>query len=168
MRKLALIPAALCVAALAACSSGTTPSAAVAVTKSAGTARAVPDTASAAKSAAASFFALYSAGQWGAAWQYLARADKAEAPRSVYEAVHAGCPSKAAGLAYAIKGATMAGKTAVITYTLSGAAGVLGSATMAETWNRSGWKVHPDMSLYGHGSVKADLAAARAAGDCAS
>ena len=128
-----------------------------------------PDTSAAAKSAAAQFFALYSAGQWAPAWQYLTAADKAEAPLSVYEAVHAGCPSKAAGLAYAIKGTTMAGRTAVVTYTLSGVAGALGSATMAETWTAAGWTVSPDdMGVYSHGSAAADVAAAKAAGDCAS
>jgi hypothetical protein len=132
-------------------------------------AAAVPDSAAAAKSAAASFLALYSAGQWAPAWQYLTAADKAKAPLNVYETVHAGCPSKAAGLAYAIKSATMAGKTAVITYSLSGAVGALGSATLAETWTPAGWTVAPDdMSVYSHGSASADLAAAKASGDCAS
>ena len=171
MRKLALIPVALGVAALAACSSGAPSSSAppAATQAASSSAPAVPDTAAAAKSAAKSFFALYSAGQYGAAWQYLTAADKTEAPLSVYKAVHAGCPSKAAGLAYSIKDATMAGKTAVITYGLSGAAGALGSATMAETWTPSGWTVNPDnMSVYSHGSASADLAAAKAAGDCAS
>jgi hypothetical protein len=178
MRKLALIPITLSVGSitlgigvLSACGSGaassSTPPAAVAPATSA--APAVPDTAAAARSAAKSFFALYSAGQWAAAWQYLTAADKAEAPLRVYQAVHAGCPSKSAGLAYAIKDTTMAGKTAVITYGLSGVAGALGSATMTEKWTPSGWTVNPDnMSVYSHGSASADLAAARAAGDCAS
>jgi len=129
-------------------------------------ASAAPDTAAAAKSAAASFFALYSAGQWPSAWQYLTAADKAKAPLSVYDQVHLGCPSKSAELAYTIKGVTMAGQTAVITYSLSGVAGAIGSATMPATWTPAGWTVSPDMSVYGHGSVKADIAYAKAAGDC--
>jgi hypothetical protein len=129
-----------------------------------------PDTAAAAQSAAQRFFTFYSAGQWDDAWQYLTAAEKREAPESVYAAVHQGCPSAAAGLAYAIKNVTLAGQTAVITYTVSGATGALvGNATMPATWTPSGWGVEPSgMSIYTHGSVSADIAAAKAAGDCAS
>ena len=71
-------------------------------------------------------------------------------------------------MAYAIKGVTLAGQTAVVTYTVSGATGaILGNATMPMTWTPSGWGVEPSgMSVYTHGSVSADLAAAKAAGDC--
>lgn len=128
-----------------------------------------PDTAAAAQSAAQQFFTFYSAGQWDDAWQYLTAAEKREAPESVYAAVHQRCPSAAAGMAYAIKSVTLAGQTAVITYTVSGATGaILGNATMPVTWAPSGWGVEPSgMSVYTHGSVSADLAAAKAAGDCA-
>ena len=87
----------------------------------------------------------------------------------MYETVHDGCPSKAAGLAYKVQSVTMASKTAVITYTLAGVASSLGSATLVETWTSAGWKVTGnDMGVYSHGSASADLAAARAAGECAS
>jgi hypothetical protein len=135
----------------------------------ASSAPATPDTSAAAKSAAAQFFALYSAGQWGAAWQYLTAADKTEAPLSVYTAMHQGCPSEAAGLAYKIQQVNMAGKTAVVTYSLSGVASAIGSGTMAETWTPAGWKVTDnDIGVYSHGSAGADLAAAKAKGECAS
>ncbi len=148
---------------------GATAGPAAAAAGAASSAPAAPDTSAAAKSAAAQFFALYSAGQWGAAWQYLTAADKTEAPLSVYTAVHQGCPSEAAGLAYKIQQVNMAGKTAVVTYSLSGVASAIGSGTMAETWSPTGWKVTGnDMDVYSHGSASADLAAAKAAGDCAS
>ena len=87
----------------------------------------------------------------------------------MYTAVHQGCPSEAAGLAYKIQQVNKAGKTAVVTYSLSGVASAIGSGTMAETWTASGWKVTGnDMGIYSHGSASADLAAAKAAGDCAS
>lgn len=125
-----------------------------------------PDTTAAAQSAAQQFFTFYSAGQWDDAWQYLTAADKREAPESVYAAVHQQCPSAAAGMAYATKGVTLAGQTAVVTYTVSGATGaLLGNATMPMTWTPSGWGVEPSgMSVYTHGNVSADLAAAKAAG----
>jgi len=142
---------------------------AAAAAAAASSAPTTPDTSAAAKSAAAQFFALYSAAQWAPAWQYLTDADKREAPLKVYETVHNGCPSKAAGLAYKIQGVTMAGRTAVVTYTIAGVASALGSATLAETWTASGWKVTGnDMGIYSHGSASADLAAAKAAGDCTS
>ena len=53
----------------------------------------------AAKSAAASFFALYSAGQWQAAWRRLVPADQKIAPEKLYVDFHDACPSEAAGLA---------------------------------------------------------------------
>jgi hypothetical protein len=138
------------------------------VSAAAAAAPATPDTSAAAKAAATQFLALYSAGQWAPAWQYLTAADKAEAPLSVYEEVHNSCPSKAAGLAYKITGMTLAGKTAVATYTIGGVASALGSATLAETWTAGGWKVTGnDMGVYSHGSASADLASAKAAGDCA-
>jgi hypothetical protein len=99
----------------------------------------------------------------------LTAADKTEAPLSVYTAVHQGCPSEAAGLAYKIQQVNMAGKTAVVTYSLSGVASATGSGTMAETWTPAGWEVTGnDMGIYSHGSAGADLAAAKAKGDCAS
>jgi len=148
---------------------GTGNAAAAATTPTAGTAPAVPDTAAAAKATAAQFFALYSAGQWAPAWQYLTAADKAEAPLSVYTAVHEGCPSAAAGLAYKLQQVNKAGNTAVITYSLSGVASAIGSGTMAETWTAAGWTVNPDdMSIYSHGSAAADIAAAKAKDSCAS
>ena len=138
-------------------------------TAGAAAAAGTPDTAAAAQSAAQQFFTFYSAGQWGDAWQYLTAADKRAAPEPVYAAVHRGCPSAAAGIAYSIKSVTLAGQTAVITYTISGATGtLLGNATMPATWTPSGWGVEPSgMSIYSHGSVSADIAAAKAAGDCA-
>jgi len=136
---------------------------------SAAAAAGTPDTAAAAQSAAQQFFTFYSAGQWGDAWKYLTAAEKRAVPEPVYAAVHRACPSAAAGLAYSIKSVTLAGQTAVITYTVSGATGALvGNATMPATWSPSGWGVEPSgMSIYSHGSVSADIAAAKAAGDCA-
>jgi hypothetical protein len=135
------------------------------------TAPATPDTAAAAKSAAASFLAVYSAGQWQAAWQHLAPADQKIAPEKLYVDFHDACPSEAAGMAYKIESVTMAGKAAVVTYTIPVVEKVLGSATIAEDWTASGWRqefTSGSASDYQHGGLKADVAAAKAAGECAS
>jgi hypothetical protein len=140
-----------------------------ATTAAAQPAAAQPDTEAAAKSAATSFLSLYSAQQYGQAWQYLTPAEQAEVTKSDYEQVHQQCASDAGGLAYKITGVTMDGKTAVITYTIAGAMSKLASATMAAQWGAAAWGVQPnDFSIYDHGSVKADVAAAKKAGDCAS
>jgi hypothetical protein len=131
---------------------------------------ATPDTAAAAKSAAAAFFALYSAGQWQATWQRLAPADQKIAPEKLYVDLHDACPSQAAGLAYKIESVTLSGKAAVVTYTIPVVEKEFGSATIAEDWTASGWRQEFTSGLasdYQHGSLKADLAAAKAAGECA-
>lgn len=173
LHRLALAFAAAAVIATASsCAAGTpssSPAAANATTAQAPPSPSAPDTAAAAKAAAEQFFALYSAGQWAAAWKLLAPADRKQAPERVYEAVHQGCPSRAAGLAYNVQKITLAGSTAVVTYSISGAASALGSATMALAWTPAGWGVEPnEMGIYSHGSAAADIAAAKAAGECAS
>jgi hypothetical protein len=135
------------------------------------TAPATPDTAAAAKSAAAAFFALYSAGQWQAAWQRLVPADQKIAPEKLYVEFHDACPSAAAGLADKIESVTLSGKAAVVTYTIPVVEKEFGSATIAEDWTASGWRQEFTSGLaseYQHGSLKADVAAAKAAGECAS
>jgi hypothetical protein len=162
-------------AAVAACSPGSSSSAAPVASApstsvSASSSPAQPDTKAAAKSTASDFFALYSADQWPQAWALLSPADRAKIPESTFVAQHKACPSAAAGMAYEIKGITMAGKTAVITYTIPAVEKLYGSATQAMSYSAgSGWRIDLDteaMADYSHGSAKADVAAAKAAGDC--
>ena len=82
-------------------------------------------------------------------------------------AVHDGCPSASAELAFQITNVTVTGSTAVVTYTLSGAASKLGSATQAFTYSQGQWwLVLSDPGAYRHGSVKDDVAALKAEGEC--
>lgn len=130
---------------------------------------AVPDTASAARSAAVRYLSLYSAGQWQAAWPLLASQARRLAPESLWAAFHQECPPQSAGMAYDVEGVTMAGRNAVITYTIPVLKKVYGSAADAMEWTPEGWRVEFDsvaVAQYGHGSLKADVAAAKAAGDC--
>lgn len=128
-----------------------------------------PETAAAVRQDATQFYALYSGGQWAAAWQYLTPAAQAKAPVATWTAVHDGCPSASAGLARTIKGVTVAGTAAVVTETIAGTLGSLG--TVADAWDYSAgrWGIQPpasSLAVYSHGSVAADIAAAKAAGDC--
>jgi len=159
--------------AAAACSSNAAPGSVVpaATTEAATAAPAQTDTAAAAKGAAQRFLTLYSAGQWDAAWQYLSPADKAKVPEKLFAAFHDGCPAEAAGMAYEIQGVTLAGKTAVVTYTIPAFAKTAGSATMPLAWVPAAWGVElasSSLNAYSHGSAAADVKAAKAAGECSS
>jgi hypothetical protein len=146
-----------------------TPSAATAAP--AEQAAAQPETEAGVRSAATAFYALYSAGQWPQAWAGLSPATQQAVPEATWAAVHQQCTSATAGLAREIKGITMAGSTAVVTETVAGALGKLG--TVADAWSYTGgrWGLALPASstaIFAHGSVKADVAASKAEGDCAS
>ena len=74
------------------------PSSAGSPAASASTAAAEPDTAAGVRAAAQQFYALYSAGQWGAAWAYLAPAARGAVTVATWSAVHDACPGPTAGL----------------------------------------------------------------------
>ncbi len=164
--------------ATAACSSGpvapTTSAAttAVATPKAAASTPSVaaqPETAAAAATVAKQYFGLYSAGQFALSWTLLAPSAQRAVSQATWVAVHRGCPSQAAGLAYNIKDTTLTGSTAVVTVTLAGAAASLASESESLTYSAGRWGFVPnDLSYYRHGTAKADIAAAKAAGYCAS
>jgi hypothetical protein len=150
---------------------GSSPSSSSPAAGSAAQAAAQPETEAGVRSAATAFYAMYSAGQWPQAWAGLSPATQQAVPEATWAAVHQQCTSKTAGLAREIKGVTMAGSTAVVTETVAGALGKLG--TVADAWSYSGgrWGLTLPASstgIFAHGSVKADVAASKADGDCAS
>lgn len=137
--------------------------------RAAAAAEAQPDTAAAARSVASQYLSLYSAGQWGAAWAFLAPSAQRLAPEGLWAAFHRDCPPQAAGMAYEVEGVTLAGRTAVITYTIPVVERLYGSAANPMLWTAAGWRVEFDGSAvaqYSHGGLEADVAAAKAAGDC--
>jgi hypothetical protein len=161
------------VLAAAACSSGTpaprtsTPTTTAPASPVAVASTAQPETAAAAKTAAARFFGLYTAGQYAAAWTLLPPSTRRVIPQATWVAVHKACPSAAAGLAFQIKNVTATGGTAIVTYSLSGVGAALGSATQALTYSGGQWWLAlSDPSMYQHGSVKSDIAAAKVQGSC--
>lgn len=135
----------------------------------ASTGTAEPETAAGVRAAAQQFYALYSASQWDAAWAYLAPSVQAKVSRATWTAVHSGCTAPGAGMARVIKSVTVTGSTAVITETVAGSLGNLGTGADAWTYGGGRWGfLLTGISVYGHGSATADIAAAKAAGDCAS
>ena len=159
--------------AVAACSSSSSSSgpaatsAASSLAASPSASAAQPQTAAAAKSVARQYLGLYAAGQYTTSWALLAPSAQKAVPEAVWMGVHQASPSP--GLAYSVKDVTLADSTAVVTVTLAGAASGLASASEAFTYSGGRWGFAPnDLSLYEHGSVKAYIAPAKAAGDCAS
>jgi hypothetical protein len=79
--------------------------------------------------------------------------------------VHQGCSPQSAGLAYEVKDTTVTSNTAVVTVSLAGAAASIGSESEAFTYSAGRWGLVPDdLSFYRHGRIRADIAAAKAAG----
>lgn len=151
----------------AAPSSSATATATAPATAAATASAAQPETAAAARSVAEQYFGLYSAGQFAASYGLLAPSAQRAISEPTWVAVHQGCPAQSAGLAYNVSKATLTGNTAVVTVSLAGAAASLGSVSQALIYSAGRWGLVPsDLSLYRHGSVKADIAAAKAAGYC--
>jgi hypothetical protein len=127
------------------------------------------ETAAAARAAAQQYFGLYSAGQFADAYGLLMPSIQQAVSEKTWVAVHEGCPVASAGLAYQVSQATLTGNTAIVSVSLSGVASSLGSKSVALTYVGGRWGINPgNLGIYQHGSVHADLAAARAAGFCAS
>jgi hypothetical protein len=126
------------------------------------------ETAAAAAAVAKQYFGLYSAGQFALSWTLLAPSAQRSVSKATWVAVHQGCPAQSAGLAYEVKDTTVTGNTAVVTVSLAGVAASIGSESEAFTYSGGRWGLVPDdLSFYRHGSIRADIAAAKAAGYCA-
>jgi hypothetical protein len=155
--------------AASATSAATTGAAIPTATASSARAAAQPETAAAAAAAARQYFGLYSAGQFALSWTLLAPSVQRSVSKATWVAVHQGCPAQSAGLSYEVKDTTVTGNTAVVTVSLAGAAASIGSESEAFTYSQGRWGLVPnDLSFYKHGSIQADIAAAKAAGYCAS
>ena len=127
-----------------------------------------PETTAGAEAVAQQYLGLYSAGQFAASWNLLTPFVQKEVPEATWVGMHQGCPSQTAGMAYDVKNITMTGNTAIATVTLAGAASSLASGSEAFTYAGGRWGYTPsDLALYQHGSVAADVAAAKAQGYCA-
>ena len=122
-----------------------------------------------ARAAAAKFYGLYSANRYSAFWNLLAPATKRQISRRVWVSVHEACPSAGAGKPRVIKALTVFGNAAIVTEAVTGAASKPGTAEDVFSYADGRWSYSPqDLSIYHHGSVTADVAAAKAAGFCTS
>lgn len=156
----------------AACSSGTsTPTASIttAPTSSTGVASAVQrETVAGAIAFANEVLILDEARQFAASWKLLAPSARRAVSQAKWVAVHKSCPARSVGLAYHIGKATLTGQTAIVVVSRAGAAASRGSVSEALVYSAGRWGLVPNnLSVYKHGSVKADIAVAKAAGYCA-
>jgi len=122
-----------------------------------------PTSVAAVRADAADYLSLASAGQFAITYQMLIASARQTITQQAWVAVHQAC----AGTSYKIKHLAVAGKTATVTVGLTG--GHHGTLTETLVYAAGSWGVSPgDLSLYRHGSVSADTAAAKAKGGCAS
>ncbi len=128
-----------------------------------------PGTAAAVRADADDYLTLYTAGQFAIIYQMLSAPARQAINEQAWVSVHRGCPGATGGLSYRIRRVAVTGKTAVVTVALMGGAAKPESATETLVYAGGHWGFSPrDLGLYRHGSVPADVAAAKAAGGCAS
>ena len=128
-----------------------------------------PETKSGARTTALKFYRLLSASQFAASWDLLSPAAKRSVPRAAWVGVHDGCPSADTGAARVIKSVIVFGNAAIVTETMAGSLARLGKAEDVFNYADGHWWYSPnDLNIYHHRSVTADIAAAKAAGFCAS
>ncbi len=120
-----------------------------------------------ARAAAMRFYGLYSASRFASSWSLLPPAVQHLVLRRVWVGVHQACPSAGAGEPRVIKAVTVFGTAAIITEAISGATAKADTAEDVFDNVSGRWRYSPqDLSIYQHGSVAADTAAAKAAGFC--
>jgi hypothetical protein len=120
-----------------------------------------------ARAAAMQFYDLYFARQFESSWKLLAAKAKGQVPLGTWVAVHNACPPAGAGKSRVIKSVTVFGNAAIVTESVTGAAHNGGTIAAVFNYGKGYWGYSPsDISIYRHGSINADVAAARAAGLC--
>jgi hypothetical protein len=120
-----------------------------------------------ARAAAAQFYSLYSASQFSAVWNLLSPTAKRQVAKSVWLGVHQACPGTGAGKSRTIKAVTAFGSAAIVTEVIAGAPASPGPAEDVFNYANGQWSYSPSqVGIYAHGSIAADVTAAKAAGYC--
>ena len=120
-----------------------------------------------ARTTAERFYHLSLGRQFASSWELLAPAAKREIPKHTWVRVHEGCLRAVTTESGTIKSVTVFGNAAIVTEKVIGTSR---SITVRAVFNYAAghWGYSPsDLGIYHHGSVSADLAAAKAAGFCA-
>jgi len=118
--------------------------------------------------AAVHFDGLYQAGHFAASWGLLVPVVKRQIPLGAWVQVHHACQPAGAGTARAIKAITVFGNAAIVTEAIAEGPAKSRSFEEVFSYTNGQWGYSPnDMGIYHHGSAAADIAAAKAAGVCA-
>jgi hypothetical protein len=126
-----------------------------------------PKVEAAARPAAAHFYSTLSSGKFAASWDLLAPAVRKQIPLRVWVGVHDACPTATVGKTRVIKAVTVFGNAAIVTTVLPGAAAKARVSEDVFNYVSGQWAYSPeDLSIYEHGSVAADVAAAKKAALC--
>lgn len=126
-----------------------------------------PETKEGARAAAAHFYRLYFAGRFTASWNLLTPAVKRQVPRDLWVRVHNRCPVADGRSARVITAVTVFGNAAIVTERIQGTATGRGMAEDVFSFSGGRWGYSPsNLGIYQHHSVRADVAAAKAAGLC--
>lgn len=121
-----------------------------------------------ARTAAAQFYSFYLSGQFAASWDLLASTARRQITRDIWVKVHSGCLQDTAGKSGVTKSVTVFGNAAIVTEAINGATSTQRTIEAVFNYAHGRWGYSPsDPGIYKHGSVSADIAAARAAGYCA-
>lgn len=122
-----------------------------------------------ARAAAIQFDGLYFASRFADSWSLLAPSAQRQVSKRVWIGVHEGCRSGTAGTSRMITAVTVFGNTAIVTEVTTGAAAKGGTAEYVFSYADGGWRYSPgNVGVYRHGSVAADIRAAKSAGFCVS
>jgi hypothetical protein len=120
-----------------------------------------------AQAAAAQAFGLYGSGQFAAFWSLLSPAAKRQVPRNAWVSIHEACSPARDGKPGAVEAVTVFGNAAIVTEAITGTPPR--TSEVVFNYVNGEWSYSPgDLSVYDHGSVAADIAAAKAAGYCGS
>lgn len=120
-----------------------------------------------ARAAAERFYGLYAASQYAAFWNLLAPATKRQVSRKAWIGVHEACSTAGTEKPRVIKAVTVFGNAAIVAETVAGA--LPGTAEDVFNYADGRWRYSPpDPGIYQHGSVTADIDAAKTAGLCTS
>jgi len=127
-----------------------------------------PDTAAGAVAAAQRIFELYAAQQWSAVYTYVTPSARSQVSETVFAGAHEQCTTNTTGLSYTTSDPVLTGTTAVVTESLAGVAGALGSEAVTLDYVSGQWLWQPsptDLAEY-RSTVAATVAVWKAAGQC--
>lgn len=121
------------------------------------------------RAAATEFYRAYFTRQFAVAWTLLTPRARLQIPRKLWVSAHERCLPAVAQDASQIRSVTVFGEAAIVTRGPTSVSGRSSAGADVFNYANGRWGYSPsEMSIYLHGSVGADIAAAKAAGMCRS